>query len=698
MQQELRQNRIKKLEEIKALSINPYPAKAERTNTCQEVIDNFEKLKDQQNILVGRIFLFRPFGKATFAQIGDESAKIQVYFKEENLKKDYDLVKKLDIGDFIQVSGKLFLTKTNEKTLQVSEVKLLTKSILPLPEKFHGLKNEEERYRKRYLDLICNKNTFDLFKKRTQFVNSIRSFMQDSGFMEVETPTLEHIPGGADATPFTTHHNSLDLDLYLRISLELHLKRLIVGGYEKIFEIGKVFRNEGISTQHLQEFTLMEYYWAYANWEDLIGFTENFYTKIINDTFGTLKIKYTCLPAGRKTQVLDFTAPWKQYDYTELIKEKTGIDLDKANTYEKLIEEIRAKKIDVENVIGYGRLVDNLYKKTVRPSLIQPCFLINQPVAISPLAKKNEENQNTTQRLQVLIAGSELGNGFSELNDPLDQRQRFEEQAKLRREGDTEAQMMDEDFVESLEYGMPPTAGFGVGIDRLFAILTNSENIRDVIFFPLMRPEKKGQEVKAESKKSSDVEEVKNLDSVIDRKTAWELLKQNIKTENLIKHCLASEAIMKGLAKKLNKPEEAWGITGLVHDLDFDQTKNIPEKHALMTADILDEYDVPEDMIDAIKSHNYENTGITKKTDLDFALSASEQLSGLIVSATLVLPDKKLSSLKPESVIKKMKEKSFARNISRQDIQDVEKLGISLNDFVALAIKAMQEINDDLVL
>ncbi|MDD3887215.1 MAG: lysine--tRNA ligase [Patescibacteria group bacterium] len=690
MQSELRQNRIKKLEEIKNLGINPYPAKAERTNTCQEVIDSFDKLKDQKNIIVGRIFLFRPFGKATFAQLGDESARLQIYFKEETLgKEQYNLVKKLDIGDFIQVSGTLFLTKTNEKTLQVSEIKLLTKSILPLPEKFHGLKNEEERYRKRYLDLISNRETFELFKKRTQFVNSIRNFMQDSGFMEVETPVLEHIPGGADATPFVTHHNSLDIDLYLRISLELHLKRLIVGGYEKIFEIGKVFRNEGISTQHLQEFTLLEYYWAYANWEDLIGFIENFYTKIINDTFGTLKIKY-------KDQVLDFTAPWKQYDYTELIKEKTGIDLNKANTFEKLIEEIRAKKIDVENVIGYGRLVDNLYKKTVRPSLIQPCFLINQPVAISPLAKKNEENQNTTQRLQVLIAGSELGNGFSELNDPLDQRQRFEEQAKLRKEGDAEAQMMDEDFVESLEYGMPPTAGFGVGIDRLFAILTNSENIRDVIFFPLMRPEKKSEEIKFKPSKSLEIEEVKELDSVIDRKTAWELLKQNIKTENLIKHCLASESIMKALAKKLNKPEQAWGITGLVHDLDFDYTKDKPEKHTLMTAEILEEYDLPEDMIDAIKSHNYENTGITKKTDLDFALSASEQLSGLIVSAALVLPDKKLAFLKPESVVKKMKEKSFARNINRQDIQDIEKLGISLDEFVALAVKAMQEINNDL--
>ncbi|MFA6296170.1 MAG: lysine--tRNA ligase [Patescibacteria group bacterium] len=689
MQSELRQNRIKKLEEIKALNIDPYPAYAERTNTCQEIINDFDKFKDQKNIIVGRIFLFRPFGKATFAQIGDETGRIQVYFKEENLKKNYDLVRKLDIGDFIQATGTLFLTKTKEKTVQVSNVKLLTKSILPLPEKFHGLKNEEERYRKRYLDLISNKKTFDLFKKRTQFVNSIRSFMQESGFMEVETPTLEHIPGGADATPFVTHHNALDIDLYLRISLELHLKRLIVGGYEKIFEIGKVFRNEGISPQHLQEFTMMEYYWAYATWKDLIGFTENFYTKIINDTFGTLKIKY-------KDQILDFTTPWKQYDYIELIKDKTGIDLNKANTFEKLIEEIRAKKIEVENVIGYGRLVDNLYKKTVRPSLIQPCFLINQPVAISPLAKKNENNQNTTQRLQVLIAGSELGNGFSELNDPLDQRQRFEQQAKLRKEGDTEAQMMDEDFVEALEYGMPPTAGFGVGIDRLLAILTNSENIRDVIFFPLMRPEKNNLEAKSKPSKYSEVEEVKSMDSVIDRKTAWELLKQNVKTENLIKHCLASEAIMKALAKKLNKPEQAWGITGLVHDLDFDYTKEKPEKHALMTADILNEYEVPEDMIDAIKSHNYENTGITKKTDLDFALSASEQLSGLIVSATLVLPDKKLQSLKPESVLKKMKEKSFARNISREDIQDVEKLGINLDEFVALAIKSMQEINNDL--
>ncbi len=687
MQQDLRNVRVKKLKEIQQTGINPYPAKAERTNTCQEATKNFDQLQNKVVILCGRIFLLRPHGQATFMQIGDESGKIQIYFRENDLGKEkYKFLKKLDLGDFIQVTGNLFLTTTKEKTLKITAYKLLTKALLSPPEKFHGLKNKEERYRKRYLDLMTHPEVRKLFRKRTKFIDSVRDFMKNADFLEVETPVLEHIPGGADATPFITHHNALDIDLYLRISLELHLKRLIVGGYEKVFEIGTVFRNEGVSPQHLQEFTMMEFYWAYADWEDLIGFIENFYTKIIEDTFGTLKIRY-------RENILDFTPPWKQYDYCELVKEKTGIDLNKINNQDELLAEIKKKNLEVEEVIGFGRLIDSLYKKYVRPSLIQPCLLINHPLAISPLSKRKQDNPKKVQRVQVLLVGSEVGNGFSELNDPLDQKERFEEQSRLRQAGDEEAQMMDKDFIEALEYGMPPTAGFGVGIDRLFAILSNVENIRDVIFFPLMRPEHEAPE---RLKESESVENIKNLKINLDRKEALEILKSNIKTENLIKHSLASEAIMAVLAKKLKKPEQAWALTGLIHDLDFDYTKNKPDKHGTMTAEILSEYDLPQDILEAVKAHNYEHSGISRKTDLDFALTASEQLSGLIVGCALVQPDKKLASVEPASVMKKFKDRSFTAQIRREDIKDIEKLALSLEDFIELALKAMQGISKDL--
>lgn len=326
-----------------------------------------------------------------------------------------------------------------------------------------------------------NKNVRDLFLKRTEFINNIREYLNKNNYLEVETPVLENIPGGADAEPFITHHNKLNIDFYLRISLELHLKRLVVGGFEKIYEIGKVFRNEGISTQHLQEFTELEFYWAYADYEELMKFIENFYTDIIQKTFGSLEVKY-------KDSILNFRAPWPRVDYREIVLKESGVDIDKYPAKKDMQKIVKEKGIKVDLKAGRGKLLDQLYKKLVRPKLIQPSFLINHPLDISPLAKKKIENETKTQRFQVLIAGMEIGNGFSELNDPIDQKERFILQDKLRKEGDAEAQMMDEDFVQALEYGMPPTAGFGVGIDRFFMVLTNQESIRDVVFFPMMRP------------------------------------------------------------------------------------------------------------------------------------------------------------------------------------------------------------------
>ncbi len=474
------QTRLAKLTKIKEQGIDPYPASFK----CSHEIAAAAQLKlGAKNIKVaGRLLTVRVMGKLTFANLQDGTGKIQLAFQHDDVgKNQYNFFTKLiDSGDFIGVSGELFKTHKGERTIKVKEYKLLAKALRGLPEKWHGLKDEETRYRKRYLDLISNPAVREVFLKRTQFIKAMREYLDNKGFLEVETPVLELIPGGAEAEPFMTHHNTLDIDLYLRISLELHLKRLVVGGFDKVYEIGKVFRNEGMSTQHLQEFTLLEFYLGYADYEALMKFVQDFYTTIIKQTFGSLKIEY-------QGGVIDFKTPWARVDYVEILKKLARVDVTKA-TAAQLREALEKYNVKVEKSAGRGRLIDQLYKKVVRPTLVQPTFLINHPVEVSPLAKRQTDNLLVAQRMQVLVAGAEVGNGFSELNDPVDQRERFLEQMKLRQAGDKEAQMMDEDFLEALEHGLPPTAGFGVGIDRLLLILTNQESIRDVVLFPTMRP------------------------------------------------------------------------------------------------------------------------------------------------------------------------------------------------------------------
>jgi lysyl-tRNA synthetase class 2 len=394
----------------------------------------------------------------------------------------YEIAKLIDIGDFVGVEGPLFSTKTGELTVEVRDITLLSKSLRPLPEKWHGLTDPELRVRKRHLMFIAEPDTRALFAQRAAFVRNTRGFLEGEDFLEVATPVFEAVPGGAEAEPFVTHHNALDHDFYLRISLELAHKRLIVGGFEKIYEIGRVFRNEGLGREYLQEFDLLELYWAYADLDALKRLVERFYTTVIQQTFGTLKLRYG-------DDDLDFTPPWPESDYGELFR-KIGIDLGAHPTAESLLPIARQHAGDEARAgLGRGRLIDMIYKRAIRPTLIRPQFLVNHPVDVSPLAKRDPRDPSRVQRLQVLMAGSEAGNGFAELNDPLDQRARFEDQQRLREAGDREAQMLDEEFLEALEYGMPPTAGFGVGIDRWFMFLTNSPTIRDVVAFPLTRPE-----------------------------------------------------------------------------------------------------------------------------------------------------------------------------------------------------------------
>lgn len=480
-----RAERIHKLEELKKMGIDLYPYSYQADIKAAEILAAPDQLIESGREVkaAGRIVAIRGHGKAAFLHLSDDSGKIQCYIRQDEVgEENYRAFKLYDLGDFIGVAGKIFRTKTGEVSIHAKEVVLLSKSLLPLPEKFHGLQDVELRYRKRYLDLIANPEVKQLFIKRTRFVKALRDFMDAKGFMEVETPCLELIPGGADAQPFTTHHNTLDIDMFLRISLELHLKRLIVGGYDKVYEMGRVFRNEGMSPQHLQEFTMMEFYWAYADYNQLMPLVEEMYITLLEKTFGSLEITF-------EDKVLNFKGPWPRYDYRQLLIDKSGVDLDQYPTTESLIPKLKEMGIKPDPKLGRGRLIDQLYKKFVRPELTQPCFLIDHPLDVSPLAKKHPTRQGYVQRFQVLFAGAEVGNGFSELNDPLDQRARFEEQARLREKGDTEAQMYDRDFVEALEHGMPPCGGFGGGMDRFFAIVSNSTSVREIVFFPTMKPE-----------------------------------------------------------------------------------------------------------------------------------------------------------------------------------------------------------------
>jgi lysyl-tRNA synthetase, class II len=478
-----REDRVKKLEELRKQNIDAYPAKCGRTHTIAEILKGFDGFlaKEEKLTVAGRIIIKREFGNLTFALLNDGSEKIQLAFSKKDIGPDeYKKFSKLiDMGDFIEAAGICFVTHKGEKSLMVSEWRILAKALLPLPEKWHGIKDEEEKLRKRYLDILINEETREIVKKRAKFWNAVRKFLTDKEFLEVETPILETTTGGADARPFITHHNALDMDVFLRISTgELWQKRLMVAGLPKTFEIGRQFRNEGMDAEHLQDYTQMEFYWAYADYEQGMALVEELYKYVAEQTFGTLKFKI------RGFEV-DLGKKWKRYDYRETVKKETSIDILSAGE-EEIKKKLDELKIEYEKEgFNITRAIDNLWKYC-RKKIAGPGFLVGVPKIVSPLAKSDEKRPELTQRFQPIIAGSELGNGYSELNDPLDQAERFAAQQKLREAGDEEAQMFDQEFVEALEYGMPPTCGFGMS-ERFFAYLMD-KSARECQIFPLMKP------------------------------------------------------------------------------------------------------------------------------------------------------------------------------------------------------------------
>ncbi|HLR62796.1 MAG TPA: lysine--tRNA ligase [Lentibacillus sp.] len=480
--------RREKLDFYHEKDVNPFGGKFNRTHYANDLVSMYDQFskeeleeKDDEVTIAGRVMTKRGKGKAGFAHVQDLSGQIQIYVRKDMIGDEaYEIFQSADMGDIVGVAGVMFKTKVGELSVKAVKFTLLTKSLRPLPEKYHGLKDIEQRYRQRYLDLITNPDSKETFILRSKIIQSMRRYLDGQGFLEVETPMMHGIPGGAAARPFETYHNALEIPLYMRIAIELHLKRLIVGGMEKVYEVGRVFRNEGVSTRHNPEFTMMELYEAYADFHDVMTLTENLISHIANEVLGSMTIQYG-------DDEINMEPEWRRLHIVDAVKEYTGVDFWPEMSTEQALKLAGENGVAVEDNMTYGHILNEFFEQKVEESLVQPTFIYGHPVEISPLAKRNENDARFTDRFELFVVGREHANAFSELNDPIDQRERFEAQVKERDAGNDEAHLMDEDFLEALEYGMPPTGGLGIGIDRLVMLLTNSPSIRDVLLFPQMR-------------------------------------------------------------------------------------------------------------------------------------------------------------------------------------------------------------------
>ena len=584
-QQELsEQNRIRreKLAQMQEAGKDPFQiVKYDVTHHSDEIRANFDALENKDVCIAGRLMSKRIMGKASFCNIQDRNGLMQSYVSKNDIgEEDYAAFKKYDIGDIIGIKGFVFKTKTGEISVHAKEVVLLSKSLQVLPEKFHGLKDQELRYRQRYVDLIVNPESRDTFIKRSKIITEIRRFLDAKGFLEVETPVLQTIPGGASARPFITHHNTLDIDMYCRIALELPLKRLIVGGFERVYEIGRVFRNEGISVRHNPEFTLMELYQAYTDYKGMMDITEEMFRTVAQNVLGTTKITY----GGYD---LDLGQPFARITMTDAVKQFTGVDFDQVKDTEEAKKIAAEKGVEFEERHVKGDILNLFFEEFVEKNLIQPTFIIDYPVEISPLTKRKPDKPEFTERFELFIVGREYGNAYSELNDPIDQRARFEYQEYLRENGDDEANMIDEDFLTALEYGMPPTGGLGVGIDRFVMLLTESVSIRDVILFPTMKSldAKKG-----EGKAEKAVENA----AVAEEKVAEKIDFSNVKIEPLFEEMIDFDTFAKADFRAV-KILECEAVPKSKKLLKFTLDDGTDRKRTILSG--IHEYYEPEDLI-----------------------------------------------------------------------------------------------------
>lgn len=703
---EMRALRLQKIQTLKDMGFDVYPARSHRTHKNQQIIEHFEYLDQKIVTVTGRLMSLRDHSHLMFADLVDATGKVQLYIKQDELRPTnvetqtlgYQHLSLLDPGDIVEGTGTVTKTARGEISILVSSIRLLTKSLRPLPDTWEGLTDPELIFRRRYLDLLLNPNHRELFERKAAFWKANREFLHAHGFIEVETPVLEHVTGGADARPFVTHMNALNQDFYLRISTELYQKRLIGGGFEKVFTIGPNFRNEGLSDEHLPEYTQVEWYWAYADYLDNMKLVEEMIKYIAHVVYG--KTQFT-----KNGHTFDLGSTWEEISYPDIIRDRLGIDIF---TDSDAIMEAKVKELGIklDGPANRQRLIDNLWK-SIRKTLSGPAFLINEPKFMSPLAKSKPEQPELTERFHVIIAGSELGNGYSELNDPLDQLDRFKDQQRARDTGDEEAQMLDIDFVEMLEYGMPPTSGYGHS-ERLFWFLENV-TAREGTLFPQLK-----HKLEDTTKEIYGLKEPKVLPTQkegvhtvvthepMTRQQAVELLESMVQNPGLRGHMKAMDIQMRGLwdyfsqTRKDEVPEsqETWGLIGLLHDADWERTESTPDQHTLVTSERVREYNVPETFADSIRTHNAKRIAgqRTPETLMEWSLYASDHMSGIIVACALVMPEKKLRDVTAQRVLKKFKEKSFAKGATRDEIlEGIKHLDIDLETLVRICLTSLQQ-------
>lgn len=663
--------------------------------------------------VAGRIVLLRDMGKITFVTLQDQSGRLQIALRTEEVgEASYkEFLEVMDLGDFIGVEGERFTTQKGEPTVAVKTWTMLTKALRQPPEKWHGVQDRETIYRHRYLDTMSNRESMHRFLFRSAFIRAMREFYWQHDFVEVDLPVLVNEASGALATPFTTHHEALDLDVYLRIALETHQKECLVGGFDRTFSIGPVFRNEGMDPSHLQEFTMCEHYAAYWDFKKNMVFTEKMLRTLLQEVCGTTTLRI----ADRNGALhdVDFGKPWETVSLRELILRDCGIDYDECFTADALRAAIAAKGIalDVDvSKLGRGNLIDQLYKKVSRPSIVGPMFVTNHPIDLSPLARKNDENPGITDRFQLVVSGWEIVNAYSELVDPVDQAERFAQQAKAKTGGDTEAHGKDDAFVEALEYGCPPCSGWGMGIDRLVTLLTNQENLRDVVLFPIMKPSNT-----ASGKPTADSHVQKNSIPAAALPSPDHLLPEHAQYGHLLEgahgliethavqtkaHLIATGAAMEALAPRFGGDPATWKVAGMLHDLDWDNLGKDWEKHCGQSLEaMLKTINAPEELLGDIRAHYQSLYGekYPLNSSLRKALYCVDELTGFIIAVTYVRPSKKIADVEVSSVTKKLKDKGFAAQVDREQIRQCETLlGIPLAEMVGIVLEAMKKEADAL--
>lgn len=683
--QNLREERLKKLEKIREIGWNPYPSSYEK----MQMISETREMEGKEVKTAGKLFSFRTHGNIAFADLKDESGKIQLFFKKDTLGVEaYKQLTLLDIGDYIGVEGTVMKTTAGELSIMPTKYTLLSKSLQQLPHEWFGIKDTEQRFRQRYLDLLLNPEVRDRFNTRTKILRHMREYLDGLGFWEVETPIFHPLYGGANAKPFMTHYNALGQDMYLRIAFELYLKRLISGGYERVYEIGRDFRNEGFDRSHSPEFTMIEWYEAYANYHRVMDVTEGLFKHLAQKLNGSSKMKID-------EREIDLSGKWPRITMSDIMKKELGLEVETA-TQDELLTYCSSHKIELIGGETKGQIIFAIFEHTIPEKLIEPIWIIDYPEDVSPLSKNHPTKPGWVERFEGYIAGKEICDGWSELTDPLIQRQRFENDQKASRKDKSEAQQVDEDFITSMEFGMPPMGGIGIGIERLTMFFTNTWAIREVMLFPTLKKISGEQQTQSIPK-----EPVKQNPYSITREDALKLVNEKLTSPHLRKHSLAVEAAMKGLARQLGGDESRWGMVGLLHDIDWDVTKDAHDRHTIQTVEWLKEIgNTDAELHTAIMSHNHHHNGEGEPSSLmEWALYTCDELTGFIVARTLVLPTKKIADVTVESVLKKFPSKSFAAGVNRVQIQMCEeKLGIKLNDFVGIVLKSMQEIADDLAL